>query len=84
MASPGTPGILLFALLLASLPGLQVLQCQRVGLGAPLSQHCQKLQGERSYLGIMGCESGWQEMNQLQDRRPQENISGSQVETGVW
>lgn len=48
-------------LLLAPLPErLQVLQCQRVGLGAPLSQHCQELQGERSYLGIMGCESSWQ------------------------
>ena len=84
MASPGTPGILLFALLLAPLPGLQVLQCQRVGLGAPLSQHCQELQGERRYLGIMGCESGWREMDQPQDGSLQENISGSQVEAGVW
>lgn len=41
--SPSAPGILLLAFLLAPLPRLQVLQCQRVGLGAPLSQHCQEL-----------------------------------------
>lgn len=64
VASPGAPGILLLALLLAPLPGFQVLQCQRVGLGAPLSQHCQELQGERGYLG-RGAELGWLEVDQL-------------------
>ena len=83
MGSPGAPGIFFLALLLAPLPGLQVLQRQRVGLGAPLSQHRQELQGDKGYLGMKGSVLACLEADQPLDRRPHESIVGSQAEAGV-
>lgn len=82
-ASPGTPRILFLALLLAPLSGLQVLQRQRVGLGAPLSQHGQELQGEKGCLAMKGSGLGGLQGHQPQATRPQESIWGARLLEGL-